>query len=80
MKQARVSELKARLSAYLADVRNGETVLVCDRRTPIARLVPVGERGHDLRAPAPPIGPPPPGELGILGPRQRVSISHESSL
>jgi prevent-host-death family protein len=48
MKQAGVSELKARLSAYLADVRNGETVLVCDRRTPIARLVPVGERGEGL--------------------------------
>ena len=35
-----VSELKARLSAYLAAVRRGETVLVRDRRTPIAKLVP----------------------------------------
>ena len=37
---AMVSELKARLSEYLAQVRRGATVTVCDRRTPIARLVP----------------------------------------
>lgn len=35
-----MSELKARLSAYLAAVRGGETVIVCDRSTPIAQLVP----------------------------------------
>jgi prevent-host-death family protein len=40
MKRAKVSELKAHLSSYLADVRSGATVLVCDRNTPIARLVP----------------------------------------
>jgi len=40
MKRAMVSELKARLSAYLAEVRRGESVVVCDRTTPIARLVP----------------------------------------
>lgn len=49
MKQANVSELKARLSKYLADVRTGETVIVCDRRTPIARIVPVDERIDALR-------------------------------
>ena len=36
----KVSELKAKLSGYLARVRRGETVTVCDRRTPIAKLVP----------------------------------------
>ncbi len=40
MKRAMVSELKLHLSAYLADVRRGESVVVCDRSTPIARLVP----------------------------------------
>ena len=40
MKRAMVSDLKAHLSAYLAEVRRGESVLVCDRTTPIARLVP----------------------------------------
>ncbi len=42
------SELKARLSAYLAAVRGGETVVVCDRRTPIARLVPLESPASDL--------------------------------
>lgn len=41
MKRAKVSELKARLSEFLAGVRAGETVIVCDRVTPIARLVPI---------------------------------------
>ncbi len=40
MKQAMVSELKAQLSAYLSAVRKGETVVVCDRKTPVARLIP----------------------------------------
>jgi prevent-host-death family protein len=44
MKHARVSELKAHLSAYLEYVRKGETVVVSDRQTPIARLVPVDQR------------------------------------
>lgn len=43
MRRAKVSELKARLSSYLADVRGGESILVCDRSTPIARLVPSDE-------------------------------------
>lgn len=48
MRQTNVSGLKARLSEYLAAVRNGETVVVHDRRTPIARLVPVGDNAEDL--------------------------------
>jgi prevent-host-death family protein len=40
MKKAMVSELKMRLSWYLAAVRKGQSVVVCDRATPIARLVP----------------------------------------
>jgi antitoxin (DNA-binding transcriptional repressor) of toxin-antitoxin stability system len=41
MKQARVSELKNQLSRYLDYVRHGETVLVLDRKTPVAELRPV---------------------------------------
>lgn len=41
MKQAKISELKAHLSSYLALVRRGEVVVICDRETPIARIVPV---------------------------------------
>ena len=40
MKTANVSSLKARLSAYLQAVRDGEEVLVCDRNKPVARIVP----------------------------------------
>lgn len=36
----KVAELKARLSEYLRAVRRGHPVTVCDRDTPIARLVP----------------------------------------
>jgi prevent-host-death family protein len=39
-KTVRVAELKSRLSAYLRDARAGRTVVVCDRDTPVARLVP----------------------------------------
>jgi prevent-host-death family protein len=40
MSVVKVSELKAKLSAYLSEVRGGGTVVVYDRNTPIARLVP----------------------------------------
>lgn len=40
MKRTKVADLKAHLSSYLADVRAGASVLVCDRNTPVARLVP----------------------------------------
>jgi prevent-host-death family protein len=39
-KTVRVAELKAGLSAYLREARAGGTVVVCDRDTPVARLVP----------------------------------------
>jgi antitoxin (DNA-binding transcriptional repressor) of toxin-antitoxin stability system len=35
MKQARIAELKARLSEYLRSVRRGETVTILDRDTPL---------------------------------------------
>lgn len=43
MKRAQIADLKAHLSQYLAQVRRGDTVVVCDRHTPIARLVPYTE-------------------------------------
>jgi prevent-host-death family protein len=43
MRRTKVSELKAHLSEVLAEVRGGKTVVVCDRNTPIARLVPYEE-------------------------------------
>jgi len=41
MKTVRTGDLKARLSAYLRLVRDGEEVLVCDRNRPVARIVPI---------------------------------------
>ena len=41
MRTAAVSELKARLSEYLHQVRAGAEVLITDRGRPVARLVPV---------------------------------------
>jgi prevent-host-death family protein len=48
MRTAKVSELKAKLSAYLAEVRCGEKVVVYDRNTPIAQLVPFQEKEEGL--------------------------------
>ncbi len=40
MKRAKLSELKAHLSERLAEVRAGAIIVVCDRDTPIAKLIP----------------------------------------
>jgi prevent-host-death family protein len=44
MKTAAIAELKAQLSRYLRHVRAGEEVLVTERGTPVARLVPIDPR------------------------------------
>lgn len=41
MKNARISELRDKLSEYLGRVRKGESVIVYDRDTPIARIDPI---------------------------------------
>ena len=48
MKNARISELRDKLSEYLAQVRKGETVIVYDRDTPIARIDPIAPAGGDV--------------------------------
>ncbi len=42
MVEAGVRELRNNLSAFLDRVRGGEEVVVTDRGTPVARLVPMG--------------------------------------
>jgi prevent-host-death family protein len=37
-----IAELKNKLSAYLAEVRRGEELLIRDRKLPIAKIVPLG--------------------------------------
>ncbi|HEX9287602.1 MAG TPA: type II toxin-antitoxin system prevent-host-death family antitoxin [Thermoanaerobaculia bacterium] len=48
MKNARISELRDKLSEYLAQVRKGETVIVYDRDTPIARIDPIAPAAGDV--------------------------------
>jgi antitoxin (DNA-binding transcriptional repressor) of toxin-antitoxin stability system len=42
MRTAKISELKAKLSAHIEFVKNGEEVLIFDRNTPVARLIAAG--------------------------------------
>ncbi len=55
MKPVGIAELKAKLSGYLRAVRRGRTVVVRDRDTPIAQIVPYGGDSTSLmvRHPAP---------------------------
>jgi prevent-host-death family protein len=66
MRHAKIAELKARLSEYLGTVRRGGTVIVYDRSTPIARLVPYEDGDvDDLVIEEPSL---PPSELKKLRP------------
>ena len=54
---AKISELKARLSSYLDAVRRGHSIVVLDRNTPIARVIPLRDASDGLalvKASAPP--------------------------
>jgi len=51
MKSAGIAELKAHLSEYLDCVKSGHEVLVTDRGSPVAKLVPLDSRtDEDARA------------------------------
>ena len=53
MKTVNIAELKNRLSVYLNEVRAGREVVVRDRNTPIARIVPIehsADQDDELRA------------------------------
>lgn len=47
-KTVKIAVLKAKLSAYLRAARRGHAVTVCDRDTPVARLVPYAVEGEPL--------------------------------
>lgn len=69
MKQVRIAELKSRLSEYIRAVRNGETIAVLDRDTPVARIVPIREGiTLNVRQPAP--GTPAPNRVKLPKPLQ----------
>src|SRR4030042_1439840 len=43
MKRVGMADLKAHLSGHIRTVRKGETLLVMDRGTPVARIVPAAD-------------------------------------
>lgn len=49
MHTVNISDLKARLSAHIQLVRDGEEVLVCDRNKPVARIVPCRVEDYSKR-------------------------------
>jgi len=46
MKEAKISEVKNRLSQYLRFVRQGEVVRILDRDVPVAQLIPISTAVH----------------------------------
>ena len=60
-----IADLKAKLSEHLRKVRQGETVTVLDRQTPIARIVPHGGGHGLLRIRQPAVGAPPPAKVPL---------------
>ena len=73
MKYVKIAELKSHLSEHLRAVRGGYSLIVMDRQTPIARIVPyeVGPGSVVIRKPregAPRLGElpmPPPVKLDV---------------
>jgi antitoxin (DNA-binding transcriptional repressor) of toxin-antitoxin stability system len=43
MKKAGIADLKNNLSRYINYVKGGETVLVLDRKVPVARITPISQ-------------------------------------
>lgn len=68
MKAVRIAELKARLSEYLRRVRRGHALIVLDRDTPIARIVPIRGSETDLGVRLPDPGGPAPGRVPLPPP------------
>ncbi|HSR07060.1 MAG TPA: type II toxin-antitoxin system prevent-host-death family antitoxin [Bryobacteraceae bacterium] len=48
MASVQIADLKNNLSAYLRKVRTGEEVIICDRKSPIAKIVPLSTVDFDL--------------------------------
>ena len=64
MKQARIAELKSKLSEFLRAVQRGEAITVLDRNTAIAQIVPMRER-YGLRIRKPGAGSPAPNKVPL---------------
>lgn len=49
MKKAKISEAKNHFSGLIEAVKHGESILILDRDTPVARLEPVGAETAGIR-------------------------------
>ena len=58
MTAVNIADLKARLSLHLRNVRRGRTIVVLDRMTPVAHIVPAEPEGGDVVVTAPAEGAP----------------------
>ena len=47
MRTVNIGDLRNQLSAYLQHVKNGEEIVVCDRNTAVARILPIASTGID---------------------------------
>jgi len=72
--KAMISELKAKLSAYLDAVRKGQTVTVLDRKTPFARIVPLRDPADDLQVQAASASPSTIAEVRGVKPNRAVDV------
>ena len=63
-----IADLKARLSHYLRGVRRGGEVVVLDRATPVARIVPYSPSGRELTIRKPRAGATAPGAVVLPPP------------
>lgn len=68
MINVRIAALKSRLSEYLRNVRHGHSLIVLDRDTPIARIVPYKENGSPLTIRSPLPGAPKPSQVPLPAP------------
>ena len=50
MKKASIAKLKVNLSRYLDQVKRGESILVIERKQPVAMIVPVSSTGKRLES------------------------------
>ena len=75
MKRVKIAELKAGLSEHLRSVRKGRTLIVLDRDTPVARIVPYAAEPLEVRratrrlryvTPPPPPRSKPTNSLAVL--------------
>jgi prevent-host-death family protein len=48
MKRVGIADLKAHLSGHLREVKRGEVLLVMERGTPVARIIPTADRSSGL--------------------------------